>query len=68
VAIVLAFGLAAAFALTRAMSSLLFGISAADPITYVGISVWLMAAAPLASYLPSRRSTAVDALVALRAE
>ena len=50
-AIGLACGLAAAFALTRAMSSLLFGISAADPMTYVAVSLGLAGAAALASYL-----------------
>jgi len=67
-AIGLVFGLAAAFALTRGMSSLLFGISAADPITYIGVSIGLALAAALASYLPSRRATAVDPVEALRAE
>jgi len=68
VAIGLTFGLAAAFALTKAMSSLLFGISAADPITYGGVSVGLAAAAVLASYLPSRRATGIDPVQALRSE
>jgi predicted permease len=67
-AIGVVFGLAAAFALTRAMSSLLFGISAADPLTYVGVAVALGLAAALASYLPSRRATMVDPVEALRAE
>ncbi len=67
-AIGLACGLAAAFALTRGMASLLFGISTADPITYLGVSIGLAVAAALASYLPSRRATAVDPVEALRAE
>jgi putative ABC transport system permease protein len=50
------------------MSSLLFGISAADPITYAGVSLGLAAAAALASYLPSRRATGVDPVQALRSE
>jgi ABC-type antimicrobial peptide transport system permease subunit len=67
-AVGVAFGLAAAFALTRAMSSLLFGISAADPLTYAGVAVALGLAAALASYLPSRRVTMVDPVEALRSE
>jgi putative ABC transport system permease protein len=64
----LVFGLAAAFALTRAMASLLFGINPADPVTYIGVSIGLAAAAALASYLPSRRAAAIDPAEALRAE
>jgi predicted permease len=64
----LVFGLAASFALTRGMSSLLFGISSADPVTYLGVSAGLALAAALASYLPSRRASAVDPVEALRAE
>ena len=61
-------GLAAAAGLTRVMSSLLFGITALDPTTYVVVSGVLIAAAALASYFPSRRATAVDPVEALRAE
>jgi ABC-type antimicrobial peptide transport system permease subunit len=61
-------GLGAAFALTKAMSSLLFGISAADPATYAMVAGGLGVAAALASYLPSRRATSVDPMEALRAE
>jgi len=68
VAIGLSFGLAAAFALTKGMSTLLFGISAADPITYGAVSLGLAGAAALASYLPSRRATGVDPVQALRSE
>jgi predicted permease len=63
-----ALGLAAAFGLTRLMSSLLFGISALDPATYGVVSAVLIAAAALASYLPARRATAVDPVEALRTE
>jgi len=52
----------------RLMKSLLFGISALDPATYVGVSLVLTAAAMLASYLPARRASKVDPLEALRAE
>ena len=59
-------GLAAAFTLTRVMASLLFGISATDPITFITISVVLLAVAMLASYIPSVRAMRVDPMVALR--
>lgn len=61
-------GLAAAIGLTRLMSSLLFEVSAIDPITYGAVAVLLAGAAALASYLPARRATSVDPLEALRAE
>jgi predicted permease len=61
-------GLAAAFGLMRLMSSLLFKVSAVDPVTYAGAALGLIATAVLASYLPSRRAAAVDPVEALRAE
>jgi predicted permease len=61
-------GLAAATGLTRLMSSLLFGISPLDPMTYVAVPVFLVIAAILASYLPARRAAAMDPVEALRAE
>jgi putative ABC transport system permease protein len=57
-----------AFLLSRVMSSLLFGVSAADPLTYAGIALLLSSVAFLASYLPARRATRVDPMVALRYE
>jgi predicted permease len=63
-----AIGLAAAAGLMRLMSSLLFGISPLDPLTYGSVAVILIAAAVLASYLPARRAAAVEPVEALRAD
>ena len=61
-------GVAVAAGLTRLMASLLFQVSPLDPVTYVGVSAVLIAAAVLASYLPARRAAALDPVEALRAE
>jgi putative ABC transport system permease protein len=63
-----AIGLAGAFALTRWLSTMLFGVTASDPATYVIVLLVALAAALLACSLPARRATRVDPLIALRYE
>ena len=64
----LVIGLGGAFALTRLMSSLLFGVSTTDTATFVVVAVMLVVVGVLACYLPARRATRVDPLIALRYE
>jgi ABC-type antimicrobial peptide transport system permease subunit len=61
-------GLAAAFALTRLMSSLLFGVSSADPLTYLIAAIGVAAISLLATYIPARRAATVDPVEALHWE
>jgi putative ABC transport system permease protein len=64
----LAIGLPAAYGLARLMSSLIFGVTANDPLTFAGITFTLLATAALAIYIPAQRAMKIDPIVALRYE
>jgi ABC-type antimicrobial peptide transport system permease subunit len=64
----LALGLAGAFVATRSLETLLYAVSPADPVTLAAVAGLLLATTLVAGYLPARRATRVDPVVALRAE
>ncbi|HET7563754.1 MAG TPA: FtsX-like permease family protein, partial [Gemmatimonadaceae bacterium] len=64
----LGLGIVGALAATRLMSSLLYGIAPRDPLTFIGVTVLLLVVGLVASWLPARRATRVDPIIALRAE
>ncbi len=68
VAISVVIGLAGAFAATRLLNSLLFGVGASDPLTFAAIVLLIASVAFIASWLPARRAASVNPIVALRAE
>jgi putative ABC transport system permease protein len=64
----LCIGIAGAFLASRWLKSLLFGVTATDPFSFVAVSVVLLAVAGSASYLPARRAAAIDPMAAIRSE
>jgi putative ABC transport system permease protein len=61
-------GLAVVFVLARFLTSMLYGVSPSDPVTFVGISFLLAMVALLACYLPARRAARIDPMIAIREE
>jgi ABC-type antimicrobial peptide transport system permease subunit len=64
----LAAGVVASLLLTRMLTSLLYGVAATDPITFLAVGVLLIATAALAGYLPARKASRIDPLTALRVD
>jgi ABC-type antimicrobial peptide transport system permease subunit len=67
-AIGIVLGLVGAFGVTRYVRTILYNVTPTDPVSFIGVAVFLTLVAVLASYIPARRATAVDPLVALRGE
>jgi len=63
-----AIGLIAAFAFSRLVSGLLFGVKSTDPLTFGGIAILLTIVALIASYIPARRAARIDPMISLRCE
>jgi ABC-type antimicrobial peptide transport system permease subunit len=63
-----AIGLAAAFAAVRVLRSMLFGVTLYDPATFAGVAALVLGIAALAAWIPARRATRVDPMIALRYE
>jgi putative ABC transport system permease protein len=61
-------GIASGLLLAHFMSTMLFGISSSDPVTYAGVAILLLAVASVACYIPARSATKVDPITALRYE
>jgi ABC-type antimicrobial peptide transport system permease subunit len=61
-------GVGASLLLTRMLTTLLYGVAATDPVTFLAVSVLLIATAALAGYLPARRASRIDPLTALRVD
>jgi ABC-type antimicrobial peptide transport system permease subunit len=64
----LAVGVVASLLLTRMLTSLLYGVAATDPLTFLGVGVLLIATAALAGFLPAQKASRIDPLTALRVD